>query len=708
MRFNLAVFFKTTLLSAVLAFSFSVSSWAEAVDKDFEDKLYRQALYFYFTGNYSEALRKISVNRQRFTAKSSRSQLFEAGLQVSVGLHNQATQTLYKLAEKQTSIEKNASLEKNTDKGSSATSPEELMLIALLQLAEQQVQQGENKTAQQTLSQITQVSNVYSDQYQVLNQLAYWPKFPVQLAKLGKTETSNQQLSTSPYIALNQALLHIELNEFELAESILISVKNKRWQAPVMSFWQLLFSPFSGDADDEENANLKGMNVEGAYVGDENAEIENNEEVQQQAVNDYAQLLLAKMYVKQTRYEAAYYELKNFPQDSPYTETALFIFAFSAQKIKQYTTSFKLLDLMQERYPYSNLGWQAALLFSEQVTNQKTLEKGITSYQNAEHLYQQRLTELAEFHHNFDEIDNVLNFASSKKNITATDAALILPLFRQNTYRTDSVWLKKALLDVELQTHYQTLIELDLLTTHLQGEQQKSQWLKDTLRLNNTRKAKVIELQKNAHYSSIITSLNNKKQQLAKIIEQAESEQLGQAFANQTEVQWLKRIKESKQVITSIKGHRSTDDYQKRLSRIEGVLAWQLQRELPDRLWRHKKQLKEINQQLILAKQQKKRFAALVSAQQLKSGIAGRVQRSSGEVIDLLDKVAQLRVKTSKKIQTNVQRFVDNQRSLLEQHLLTCRHEMAAALEKMSELDKRIEQQLAPNVNASVDHKGAL
>ncbi len=88
--------------------------------------------------------------------------------------------------------------------------------------------------------------------------------------------------------------------------------------------------------------------------------------------------------------------------------------------------------------------------------------------------------------------------------------------------------------------------------------------------------------------------------------------------------------------------------------------------------------------------------------------MAGRVQKSSGEVFALLDKVAQLRVKTSKKIQRNVQRFVDNQRSLLEQHLLTCRHEMAAALEEMSDLDKRIEQQLAPNVNDSVDHKGDL
>tara|TARA_B110000467_G_C18312164_1_gene478849 strand:- start:1089 stop:1982 length:894 start_codon:yes stop_codon:yes gene_type:complete len=274
-------------------------------------------------------------------------------------------------------------------------------------------------------------------------------------------------------------------------------------------------------------------------------------------------------------------------------------------------------------------------------------------------------------------------------------------LSTQQTYTTDSLWLQKALLDVELQAHYQALIELDLLRENLHGLQTKNQWLQDSLILNNQRKAKVIEAQEKTNYSAIIAELNNKKQHVSEVIFKAEAEQQGQPFANQAEAQWLKRIAESKQLIASIKGHKNIDDYQERLTRVESALAWQLQKELPDRLWQHKKQLKEIDQQLIAVEQQRKRFVALANSQQLLSGIEERIQFSSGEVSLKLNTVVQLRTKTSQKIQSKVQQFVDNQRSLLNQHLLTTRHEMAAVLEQMSQVDKRIELQLAPSVPKS-------
>eukprot|EP00487_Bulimina_marginata_P006857 TRINITY_DN26954_c0_g1_i1.p1 TRINITY_DN26954_c0_g1~~TRINITY_DN26954_c0_g1_i1.p1 ORF type:complete len:104 (-),score=12.98 TRINITY_DN26954_c0_g1_i1:221-532(-) len=96
MRFNLASFF-----SAIFAITLVINlpSQAKSVDANehLQDKLYRQALYFYFIGKYDDALRQISLNRERVNSNSSRSHLFEAGLQVSVGLHTQATQTLYQL-----------------------------------------------------------------------------------------------------------------------------------------------------------------------------------------------------------------------------------------------------------------------------------------------------------------------------------------------------------------------------------------------------------------------------------------------------------------------------------------------------------------------------------------------------------------------------------------------------------------------------------
>jgi len=696
MRFNVNSFIKqtvnVTLLSGMMFLSTVMPASANVVEASpqLKDKLYRQALYFYFIGNYGEALNQISLNRQRFNSESQKSRLFEAGLQVTVGLHNQATQSLYQLKKQQTGSDNAAANVDNTQESKSTTSPAELTLISLLELAEQQIQQGDNKTARETLSKITQVSNSYSDQYQILNQLAYWPELPIQYAaspeENNDTEASNKQSFSIAYIKLNKALLHMERGEFDLAKPILVKIKTTFWQPPSNTFWQLLFTPFS--SDNELNLSEKVM----------------DEKNQQQAVNDYAQLLLAQMYIKQELYEAAYYELKNFPQDSPYSESALFIFAFSAQKIKQNTMSFKLFNLIKERYPYSNLGWQSALLLATQVVDQMSLEEGMTSYQNAERLFQQRLTDLENFHQLFLASNDLLKFSPIETELAVSEVKIetevvtgsTMSFFAKTTYATASVWLQKALLDYELKTNFQTLIELDLLTAHLQKQQQKNQWLKDTLALNNKRKVKVFELQQQADYRAIITQLNNKKQQISNIIAEAEADQQGYAFANKPQEKWLERIKQSKQIIGFLDGKKNVDEYKKRVKRVEGVLTWQLQKALPKRLWQHQKQLKEIDQLLAKTEQQRKRFVALADSPSLLSGLRGRITTSATDITTLLKSITKLRAMTSGKIQNNIQQFVNNQRGILEQHLLTSRHEMAAVLEGMAKYDKRVERQLAP------------
>ncbi|NQZ87362.1 MAG: hypothetical protein HRT54_07250 [Colwellia sp.] len=690
---NIAQIVKVTLISGMISLTMVMPTLAETVaaSAHIEDKLYRKALYYYFTGDFGEALNQISLNRQRFNSHSSRTRLFEAGLQVTVGLHHQATESLQSLK-----VNQAVSLVNNTDESRTNTSPKELRLIALLQLAEQQIQQGATTTAKQTLSQITEVSNAYGNQYQILNQLAYWPELPVLSAIAARVDSdekaSSRQSFIDGYIKLNQALLHMEQGEFERAKPKLTEIKNTLWLPPAKTFWHLLFNPFSDDKNRDFSEKV------------------NDERIQQQAVNDYAQLLLAQMYVKQERYEAAYYELKDFPQDSPYTESALFIFAFSAQKIKQYTMSLKLFSVVKERFPYSNLGWQASLLLAGQVVDQMSLEEGMTSYQNAERLYQQRLTELADFQQVFSTSDDLLRFSPKKENFPISQAKvetatkLMMPFFTNNVYSTDSIWLQKALLDNELQAHFQALVELDLITAHLKRQQQKNLWLKDTLSLNSKRKGKVVEAQQGADYRAIIAQLNDKKQSIAKIVADAELAQKGSVFANQAEEKWLERIKASKQAITLIDGNRNIDEYQSRVKRIEGVLTWQLQQSFPVRLWQHKKLLKEIDQLLLQAEQHRNRFVVLKDSAPVLSNLAERIEKSATDIKTQLINVTKLREMTSHKIQINVQQFVDNQRVVLAAHLLTSRHEMAAVLESMAKFDKRIERQLAPNLQ----NKGAL
>lgn len=672
----------TELQAAEKSIKNSVS--ASAPKTDLEDKFYRQALYFYFAGDYGAALRQISLNRQRKEIYSDRSQLFEAGLQVSIGLHEQATQTLAQFEQQQvnasTQTTANNSTNTNSSKTKSATSPTELLLIALLQLSEQQIEHGDIDTAKLTLGRITTLLPDYVEQYHVLNQLAYWPDAPPLTAQIQQQSTSEDEQppasSSAAYIALNQALLHMKQQQYSAAQPILIELKSQQWQPPKINFWQQVFNPFVEPDIFDDNDELL-PEVKDALL-------------QQQAINDYAKLLLAQLYVANKQYDLAYNELSDFPEQSPYAESALFLFAYSAQQQQHYDMSFKLLSLLQQQYPYSNLAWQAALLTAKQVSEQQSLAQGLTLYQQAEQLYLQKIVEIKGFAETVSTISNVTDFASKTVDqqtpslATKSDA---LELILTERFSTDSPWLKKALNDPQLATDYQTLLSLDLLSDNVQKQQINSQWLKDTLALNTQRQARVIEQQKQLVYTEMINALTEQKQRIAKIIDQAEAEQNAQVFADPSQQQWIDRIDASQARLTTLATQRNIDDEQQRLDRIKGVLQWQLQQTLPQRLWQHKKSLKQLTTQLEQLERQANRFSALSSNTRLLSDFELRQQQTQTDINSTNVNITGLRDKTDRDIRGKMSIFTQQQQYTLQQLLLTTRHQMANVLEQMSQAD---------------------
>ncbi|MCT8987181.1 hypothetical protein [Shewanella phaeophyticola] len=639
---------------------------------DLEDKFYRQALYFYFAGDYGSALRQISLNRQRQGIDSDRSQLFEAGLQVAIGLHDQATQTLAQFEQNQTGTA-------NSSQAKSATSPQELLLIALLQLTEQQIDQGDNVSAQLTLGKITTVLPDYLEQYHILSQLAYWPATPPLTAHVQQTAGADdavQTNSSAAYIALNQALLYMEQQQYSAAQPILIELKNQQWQAPEVNFWQKLFNPFTQPDIVDANDQLKPQ-VQDALL-------------QQQAINDYAKLLLAQLYVANQQYNLAYKELVDFPQQSPYAESALFLFAYSAQQQQQYDMSFKLLALLQQQYPYSHLAWQAALLSAKQVSELQSLAQGLTLYQQAEQLYLQKIAELKQFGKTFNDSKNIMDFAAKaedEQNALLTPKSDVLALMLTQRFNTDAPWLKKALNDPLLATDYQTLLNLELLSDNIKTQQANSQWLKDTLTLNSQRQARVKEQQKQLAYREMIQSLTAQKQRIADIIAQAEIEQNPQVFANPTQQQWLNRIDASQATLNKLASQRNTDDEQLRLNRIKGVLQWQLQSTFPQQLWQHKQSLKQLSEQLVLLEQQASRFSDLSTNPRLLSDFGVRQQQTQTDINKMTLNIEALSLKTSREIRGKISIFTQQQQYTLEQLLLTSRHQMANVLEQMAQAD---------------------
>ena len=640
---------------------------------DLEDKFYRQALYFYFAGDYGSALRQISLNRQRQGIDSDRSQLFEAGLQVAIGLHDQATQTLTRFEQNQTDTG-------NGSQAKSATSPQELLLIALLQLTEQQIDQGDVETAKLTLGRITTVLPDYLEQYHVLSQLAYWPDTPPLTAQVQQKANSEDNTlatnSSAAYIALNQALLHMEQQQYSAAQPILIELKEQQWQAPEVNFWQKLFNPFAQPDIFDANDELK-PEVQDALL-------------QQQAVNDYAKLLLAQLYVANQQYDLAYNELVDFPQQSPYAESALFLFAYSAQQQQQYDLSLKLLTLLQQQYPYSNLAWQAALLSAKQVSEQQSLAQGLTLYQQAEQLYLQKIAEIKQFGETFNDSKNIMDFATKandEQNALLTPKSDVLALILTQRFNTDAPWLKKALNDPLLATDYQTLLSLELLSDNIKTQQGNSQWLKDTLMLNSQRQARVIEQQKQLAYREMIQSLTAQKQRIADIIAQAEIEQNPQVFANPTQQQWLNRIDTSQATLNKLASQRNTDDEQQRLDKVKGVLQWQLQSTFPQQLWQHKQSLKQLTEQLEMLELQACRFSDLSTNPRLLSNFDVRQQQTQTDINKMTLNIEALNLKTSREIRGKISIFTQQQQYTLQQLLLTSRHQMANVLEQMAQAD---------------------
>lgn len=676
-----------------------------SVKTNLQVKYYQQALYYYFQGNYAVALNIISDSKLRLKSLDQTSQLFEAGLQVNMGLQEQAKQSLL-------SFERMQQEGKERLGNQHKANPDQLLVLALLSLTEQFIEQGELIQAQQTLAKIPQVTQRYYQQYHVLSQLAYWPKQPDLLPLSGQEHSQQQSTDASlhdvvyksPYIQLNKALRFIEEENYTQAISLLKMIKSRRWQAAEQSFWQLLFAT-------EQASSL---------------EKQTEEQLQNQAVNDYARLLLAQLYTQQEAYEKAFFELKAFPQQSPYTEPALFLFAFSAQKIKQHTTALSLLTLLHEQYPYSHLGWQAGLLMAKQVTEQKGLAQGWQVYQKVEKFFLTSIEQLNSFEKSYSANVDLLSFSTgiaafdkSSKNDLATPLIDNLELATK-PYTPESIWLQQALYDTTLNSLYQQLSELTVLEQHRQKLQQKNDWIAETIKLNSQRKARIAASQTAMAQQGVYEKLVEKRKDLSTRLTLALSEpqQQGLAFANEQEQVLLDRLQRSKENLASIikysAKHEQTniDDYQQRLTRISAVLTWQLKQQFPQRAWQHKQQLAALNQDLkrVAALQQKVSLLSAETSTRQKpnslSPLVNRQVKADKHISQLNGQLKQLKSAVSLNIRIKVAHYIDEQRQLLTQHLLTTRSAMANVLEKMSANDKKIENQL--NLNAQAIREQAL
>jgi len=420
---------------------------------------------------------------------------------------------------------------------------------------------------------------------------------------------------------------------------------------------------------------------------------------QGQAIQDYAQLLLAQIYISQQRYQLAFKELESFPQHSPYTESALFLFAFASQEVGQYDIAFNLLTLLYKNYPHSALGWQSAELMAEQVSNQRSLAQGVSAYQKVEDFFLQRQQGLTDFAKAFAGQRDLLEFRPLKARSLKT-----LPVKAVSTrssiaakgFQTKSVWLQQALYDAELANLYQGLTSIDEQTEQVKRLLDKTRWLAEIIALNQLRKENVVSTNVARNYPALFEQLSTERDRLALILNQQTQNNDHTVFAHEEEREWLERIKHSHSLLKEIEGQKNTEDYQQRLARVQGVLSWQLAQKNPQRTWSHKKQLQIIDNAIADVTHQQQKLNKISTRNDSFSVQINKHQQSIKQLKLQLNQAAKLREKFTVKIRSKVSHYIDEQNILLTEHLLSTRQGMAKVLERMAKADKKLSRQLIP------------
>lgn len=623
-----------------------------------QDKYYRQSLFHYFQGDSTQALTVLAQTKIKLNQLDARSSLFEAGLQLSEGMLQQAKVTLVNFND---ILQRDEQQQINAKKSTKAST---LQLIALLSLTDQYLLQGAITQAQETLNQIKRVPPNYYPQYHILSQLAFWPNTP----KLLPVENSDEIEISSPYIKLNQALRQIEQQEFEQASNSLTQIKTGHWRQQEHGFWKTLFINETAFDSDKEAQRIA--------------------QKQSEAVQDYAQLLLSQIYISEQRYHLAFEELKNFPELSPYADSALFLFAFASQQVQEFSIAYNLLNILFTQSPYTSLAWQSAELMAQQVSEQQSHEQGIYVYENNVSFFLTLQQDLATFKQEFANSGDLLQFSKSEDDALLNTEILI------NHYQPVSPWLQQALYDVELANLYQQLFALDAQSEKITGLLKKTQWFSEIIQLNQTRKDNINQAKETKNYKQLFKTLVMQRDKLSAILAERVSSQDIRAFAEPDEKQWLGRIDNANRALQNIGTQKNTQEYQERLKRVEGVLSWQLSQLYPQRAWQQQKQLHLLDQSIAQAKvQQAKVDAVSKSDAQLNAQINKHTQ-SIEQLNALLQDTAKLRARVSNKIRLLVNTYIDDQSVVLAEHLLSTRQSMAKLLEQMASDDRKLASKL--------------
>lgn len=546
-----------TLLSLLLALNVAKAQQADwdAKQQAALDKAYQQVLYYYFQGDFFTALTHFSLLEQHFAGQLHRitnpgvsPELLKGGISLAHGMENQATEIFSTVLQQHSELD---------------TQTQAWFLLGKANYQKQQFSAAasafaniDHTQAQEILDEVSQDELIY-----LRSQLHAWSGDTGAQSVDWLSQLSDDSVYRN-YVLYNQGLADLQ---------------NGNYQVAVNSLSEL---------------GLAGASGVTSWLTGWWSPVQQSEEGEFDALQDRANLTLGYAHLQQQNASEAIQAFTRVRLESLDTQAALLGYGWAAST--------------QEDYPLALSVWERLLAMPH--SSEYVLEAYLASgyaYEKAfapTQALQKLQAGLARFSSELDELEHIKTQLSESFFISLA----------QDSKQPEHFAPQLGTLLLSEEVRIQTM----QLQESLQINRQLNTWqsrLNTFYLMLNERKQVAIERAERLKQDKFLlrlTALQNKRDQLAKAVENADTS-ADLALLSEQELAWKARLdkaqsrfKQISQVKLETGQKPLSDKYQTRLARLQGAMLWRAAENFPERRWRAQKHLNALDDSLVKARAQ--------------------------------------------------------------------------------------------------------
>jgi hypothetical protein len=625
---------------------------------------YRQALYFYFQGDFYNALSQIALIELRYplglkgiSEPGVDPELLKGGMSLAWGLEDQAKQIFESLLAVDSS-----------DQVTSEQTRAQAWQLLTKALYQKQQYQGAAR-ALQYLS--PELAAQYLDG-QSQDELWYLKsQLSAFLSNGYDPEQLRQQMSADSlyrqYVTYNQALSNMEQGQQQQAVALLEELSGKP-RSVVDSLFFTWFSPLY--AEDEEQEKL--------------------------ALRDRANLTLGYTQLQLGDNPKAKQAFQKVRLDSLDSQAALLGLGWSAAYGKEYQIALSIWDNLKHSSPSSEY------VLESYLASAYAYEQAFAPTQALAELEQG----LQHYHSELMDLQNMQDLASQDSYF------LSLATVQQD----QQVTAEQGLYFAAIMSDSGFVSSLKSLQENLQLRQILINWQDELASFRLMLAERRVETQsridslKDHQSLDKMTDFQQQREQLSRLIELAQQPGGQGLLTSSTALAWQLRLQKAMQTNQSILLAKQAlgqpalaADYQKRLQRIDGLLLWQDQEDFSERLWLAKKELLAVDEVLAQTREQRQNLVSLLSQSpeynQQEQQIAALQQRVDEQLLasDGLQQLLLIRMKTQFK--DKLQQYISQLNGYIMQAQLAVVRLNDQAYRKANGLDQASNVGVLPDVN---------